>query len=280
MSSRPSVLVIDDDLGTREIFERVLGLAGLAATTAGSGAEGIRLAESLHPDLLVVDLRLPDMSGLDVVRMLQQRGHRSAFVLISFWHDTATTVEAMRLGAVDVLDKSQDIDELVVKIRVVVAPRSPAVLSAPAGPLLSPRPSPPADPHSAADRWAWYIRRACDADGDFKTLELLVAWLGVSLSRFNDACRLLAIGPHEARDLARLLRVVIKGAGQCHRFAALLDVSDGRTLEKLWARAGLRSVAADGTVSVEEFLRRQQFVPQDNEGLKALRALLVSRPSA
>jgi DNA-binding response OmpR family regulator len=278
MPSQPSVLVIDDDLGTRETFERVLRLAGLAATAAASGEEGVRLAQSLRPDLLLIDLCMPEMGGIDVIKTLHQGGHYAPFILMSHWNDTPTTVEAMQLGAADVLDKSRNIDELVAAIRAALARRPPTLMTVGGWPTPWFRRAASAEPRSAAQRWALYVRRACEADADVRTVEGLADWLNISPSRFNEACWLLGIPPHEARDLARMLRVVIKGAGQRHRFPTLLDVSERRTLEKLLDRAGVGSLTADGTMSVGEFLRCQRFVLQDNDGLEALRRRLLSDP--
>jgi hypothetical protein len=134
-------------------------------------------------------------------------------------------------------------------------------------------------PESAAERWALYVFRACAASGDLKTLEAWAGWVGVSYSSLRESCSLLGIRPHDARDLARMLRAVMRSALDDCPPSALLDVSDSRTLNHLLQRAGV--VGARGPeISVEQFLGAQQFVPTGNAGLRVLRTLLASTEDA
>ena len=137
-------------------------------------------------------------------------------------------------------------------------------------------------PASAAERWAMYVFRACAAVGDPKTLEAWAGCVGVSYSSLRESCSLLGIRPHDARDLTRMLRVVMRSTLDECPPSALLDVSDSRTLRSLLERSGVAAAAYPVEVSVEEFLSRQRFVPTSNAGLRALRTLLTSaggRPS-
>jgi hypothetical protein len=131
-------------------------------------------------------------------------------------------------------------------------------------------------PESAAERWALYVFRACAASGDLKTLEAWAGWVGVSYSSLRESCSLLGIRPQDARDLARMLRAVMRSALDDCPPSALLDVSDSRTLNSLLARAGVGPKARGSEISVEQFLGAQQFVPAGNAGLRVLRALLTS----
>jgi len=103
---------VDDDLGTREIFALALKAAGIQVRTAGCGADAIRIAREARFDLLLIDLELRDMRGTDVVRMLQTETAAVPFVLISGFLTTDVTVEAMKLGALNVLDKPVSVDVL------------------------------------------------------------------------------------------------------------------------------------------------------------------------
>src|SRR6266849_9287903 len=99
------VLIVDDDQGTREMFDFAVSRIGLATRVAGSGAEAIAIARSTRADLLLIDLRLPDMLGTHVVRELRNDVAALRFILVSAFLTTALTVEAMKLGAADVIDK-------------------------------------------------------------------------------------------------------------------------------------------------------------------------------
>jgi two-component system cell cycle response regulator DivK len=67
----PLVLIIDDNDRNRKLFRDVLGAAGLTTIEAASGVEGIAVAEELAPDVILMDLRLPDMSGVDATERLE-----------------------------------------------------------------------------------------------------------------------------------------------------------------------------------------------------------------
>jgi DNA-binding response OmpR family regulator len=78
-----SVLVIDDNQGTLETYSTVLHFAGYETATALQGRAGIELALCRGFDVHLVDLRLPDMSGLDVVRLLRRQGVSGRVVLVT-----------------------------------------------------------------------------------------------------------------------------------------------------------------------------------------------------
>lgn len=142
--------------------------------------------------------------------------------------------------------------------------------------LLAAARRPPGRPSSSAERWAMYVFRACGAGGDLKTLEAWAECVGVSYSSLRESCRLLGIRPHDARDLARVLRAILHSAlDDCSPWV-LLDVSDSRTLRNLLLRSGIDPGVRPGEVSIEQFLDVQRFVPDHNAGLRVLRELLAA----
>jgi CheY-like chemotaxis protein len=220
---------------------------------------------------MIVDLRLPDMPGTQMMRTLRDEGIDTKFILISAFLTTADTVEAMKSGAADVVDKPLDIDNLLTLVRR--ESRRSAVRRQVRNQSHLHR-----HPRSTAERWAMQVARACEAEGDLKTLEDWASFVGVSYTTLCESCRLLGIRPHEARDLTRMLSAIKRSIARRCKPEALLDVSDRRTLNALLDRAALRRGARFEPLSIDEFLQRQRFVELDNEGLKALRELL-SKPS-
>jgi two-component system, response regulator RegA len=107
-----SVLVVDDD----DVFRNRLGKAfrdrGFETRTASGAADAIRLAQQDSPELAVVDLRMPDASGLEVVRELHAIDPASMIVMLTGYGSIATAVEAVRAGAVHYLSKPVDIDQI------------------------------------------------------------------------------------------------------------------------------------------------------------------------
>ena len=150
MLGQPVVLLIDDDAAFRETFETVLRQAGFDARTAATGEEGLALASSLELDLLLIDLGLPDMDGMQVVTILEHGGLHLPFAIVSGHNDTKTTVEAMRRGALDVISKPWWIEEMSPRVQALVT----AGRSGPS-PWRHPRRRRPAVPHwPSQGRWS------------------------------------------------------------------------------------------------------------------------------
>ncbi|MCC6989725.1 MAG: response regulator, partial [Acidobacteria bacterium] len=98
-AQKPRILVVDDERSLREMLSIVLGREGYEVTTAedvGSAIELIRRGPL--PDLLISDLRMPDGSGVDVLRALKERSPSSVGLLLTAFASADTAVEAMRLG--------------------------------------------------------------------------------------------------------------------------------------------------------------------------------------
>ena len=109
----PTLLLVDDDEALRERLARALRARGYEVVTAGSGAEGIARAEEESPELAVLDLRMPDLSGMEVLRALRARDPSTRILILTGYGSIATAVEATRLGAIGYLPKPVDADEIV-----------------------------------------------------------------------------------------------------------------------------------------------------------------------
>lgn len=117
MTSRPSVLLVDDEPLIRIALADSLEESGLEVAAAASGREGMALLERGHFDVAVLDLRLPDMSGIDLLRALTRRGATTDVVMITAHGDIPAAVEAMKLGARDFLTKPFETAALLETIR-------------------------------------------------------------------------------------------------------------------------------------------------------------------
>ena len=113
------ILVIDDDPGVRESLSRMLRGAGYTVETAGSGEEGVALAKGNVYDVILSDMRMPGISGLDVLRRLRDQRVDAAFIVMTGFGTVETAVEAMKLGAVDFVQKPFFRDELLLRVRSV-----------------------------------------------------------------------------------------------------------------------------------------------------------------
>lgn len=106
------VLIIDDETAIQESLDMFLREKGIAVYTAGTGAEGLEAYLKYRPHVVILDIRLPDTSGLDILKQVLETNSDAKVIMITAYHDMETTIEAMRLGAYDYIHKPLDVDEL------------------------------------------------------------------------------------------------------------------------------------------------------------------------
>ena len=111
-----TVLVIDDDPAMRDILATVAQQHGFGLQFAEDGAEGLRLAEQSDVDLILLDLSLPGMPGLDVCRRLRGAGVEVPIIILSASTDTVDVVVALEIGADDYIAKPFEIRELAARV--------------------------------------------------------------------------------------------------------------------------------------------------------------------
>jgi two-component system response regulator PilR (NtrC family) len=115
---RPSrILVVDDERSMRELLAIVLRREGYEVLLAENGRAAIDLLEREPVDLLISDIKMPDLSGVDVLRAAKKIDQDILGIMITAFASTETAVEAMRLGACDYLSKPFDVDLLKMKVR-------------------------------------------------------------------------------------------------------------------------------------------------------------------
>jgi two-component system, NtrC family, response regulator HydG len=113
----PRILVIDDEPGVRESMERMLQVAGYSVQSAQNAEEGFDLAKGGLFDVILSDMRMSGMSGLDLLRKLRDVRVDAAFIIMTGFGTVDTAVEAMKLGAVDFVQKPFFRDELMMRVR-------------------------------------------------------------------------------------------------------------------------------------------------------------------
>ena len=111
------ILVVDDDLGQRSLLESFLRSHGFEVTTAASGDEALTFLERNDWALLVSDVRMPGLSGLDLLHLVRQNSPTLPVLLVTAYADIRDAVGAMRSGAVNYLEKPIDLDELLRAVR-------------------------------------------------------------------------------------------------------------------------------------------------------------------
>ena len=112
----PKILVIDDDKSIRESLELYLEEEGYDVYTAPTGTEGLNQFVAIMPDVVILDIRLPDIDGFTVLEDLREEDEKVKVVMITAHHDMETTIKAMKGGAFDYIHKPIDVDELDIAI--------------------------------------------------------------------------------------------------------------------------------------------------------------------
>ncbi|HSG09299.1 MAG TPA: sigma-54 dependent transcriptional regulator [Longimicrobiales bacterium] len=126
--SRPTpmpgrVLLVDDDPQVRTSLSEALQDFGLAVETAGSGEAALSMVGGYRPDVVLSDIRMPGMDGIELLRLLKERMPDVYVVLITAFDDMPTVVSAMREGAFDFLVKPLNLDELEEVLKRALADR-------------------------------------------------------------------------------------------------------------------------------------------------------------
>jgi DNA-binding NtrC family response regulator len=110
------VLVVDDEPAVRDLLVSYLASLGFVAETAGDGLEGLDKYKQGDFDLVLTDLSMPNMDGIELVRQIREHDDEAAILMITGHPTIATAVEAIKQGATDYITKPFTLDE--VKIRI------------------------------------------------------------------------------------------------------------------------------------------------------------------
>lgn len=108
MADRIRVLVVDDEEVVRLGYRRVLSSDGFDVKAAGNGYEALDLMGADRFDVVLLDLRMPGMDGMDVLRAIKEQWPQSEVVVVTDYHSDDTVKEAVRLGAYDYLAKPME----------------------------------------------------------------------------------------------------------------------------------------------------------------------------
>jgi DNA-binding NtrC family response regulator len=117
MSDKTTILVADDEPNIRRVLEAMLTRNGYTVLTAENGKRAVAIATEQPIDVLITDLIMPDMTGVEVVRNIKELRPDCAAILVTAYATIKTAVEAMRLGAYDYVTKPFDLDQILKLVR-------------------------------------------------------------------------------------------------------------------------------------------------------------------
>ena len=112
--SKTTVLIIDDDLAMLELAEFHLQAQGYETARSQTGEQGLKLVEGSHFDVVLTDLQLPDLDGIEVVKQIKQLSPDSEIIMISGYASVSKAVEATKAGAFYFVEKPVAFEELMV----------------------------------------------------------------------------------------------------------------------------------------------------------------------
>jgi len=114
------LLVVDDEPNIRELLATSLRFAGFEVHAAADGRQALKLARDVEPDLVVLDVMLPDLDGFAVTRRLRERGQFVPVLFLTARDDTADKVQGLTVGGDDYVTKPFSLEEVVARIRAVL----------------------------------------------------------------------------------------------------------------------------------------------------------------
>ncbi|WSM33242.1 response regulator transcription factor [Streptomyces sp. NBC_01689] len=190
-----TVLLAEDDRAIRHALERALTLEGYAVTAVADGVEALAQAHRTPPDILVLDVMMPGIDGLQVCRVLRAEGDRTPILMLTALVETADRIAGLDAGADDYVVKPFDVEEVFARLRALLRRTSPvpAVPAAGAETASAPAPAPasrevPGQIAAAGlhmdvqARRAWRGQRELELTRtEFELLELLVRNAGIVL---------------------------------------------------------------------------------------------------
>ena len=118
--SSPRILVAEDDQRLRESLARVLTFEGYAVDFASDGVEALATTADKHPDVIILDVMMPNLDGLTACRRLRSRGDRTPVLMLTARHEVGDRVAGLDAGADDYLVKPYSLDELLARVRALL----------------------------------------------------------------------------------------------------------------------------------------------------------------
>ncbi len=116
----PKVLVVDDEPNIRELVEVALKFHGCAVAVSASGKDALHQAQIYEPDLMILDVMLPDMDGFEVCRSLRAEGNDVPVIFLTARDTTSDTIRGLTLGGDDYVTKPFSVEALVARVRAVL----------------------------------------------------------------------------------------------------------------------------------------------------------------
>ena len=120
MSDGPRILIVDDEPNIRDLLTTSLRFAGFAVRAVGNGAQTISAVLEEEPDLIILDVMLPDMNGFGVTKRLRSAGYTAPILFLTAKDDTEDKITGLTVGGDDYVTKPFSLDEIVARIKAIL----------------------------------------------------------------------------------------------------------------------------------------------------------------
>ncbi len=120
MTEGPRILIVDDEPNIRDLLTTSLRFAGFAVRAVGNGAAAISAVLEEEPDLIILDVMLPDMNGFGVTKRLRSSGYTAPILFLTAKDDTEDKIMGLTVGGDDYVTKPFSLDEIVARIKAIL----------------------------------------------------------------------------------------------------------------------------------------------------------------
>ena len=121
----PRILIVDDEPNIRELLQTSLRFAGFGVRAVANGAQTISAVLEEEPDLIVLDVMLPDMNGFSVTKRLRAAGYTAPILFLTAKDDTEDKIEGLSVGGDDYVTKPFSLDEIIARIKAILRRTTP-----------------------------------------------------------------------------------------------------------------------------------------------------------
>jgi len=254
------ILLVDDDIETVETLSRYLHLSGLNNSTCYGGLAALSVLSRSSFDVIVLDLRLGDLDGLEVLRRLRSRGLATPVIIVTGFATIRSAVEATKLGA-DLCEKPVDADDLLTALKRLAETHDIIHRDGQASALI---------------RWADAVTEAMMSLDDLQTVETWAQQLGISAAALRGWCRTAGFTPKTSLSFARLIRAYHLAFVQGYPPERFINAADPRTVGRLLSKR-LPAATSDGA-EIRTLLWQQSIIT-DDRALRSVQDSLRRRAS-
>lgn len=240
------LLVVDDDVGTLATYRMALSLAGFDVVATDSGSHALQFLQANSFDLILTDLRMPDVSGLELLAAAREHAPHVPVVVLTCWGSEASEHAARYLGAADFISKPWDLEEFIERLRTLwgEACSSAGRQCECQGP--------------ATRRWVAIVVAVTCAAEDLPTVDAWADELHKSKSTLQRWCTACHVHAADSLDFARALRLVKRYAGRRADWYNHFAIIDPATMRAFLDRAAFSPI---GTVpDLRTFIASQRFI--------------------